>query len=71
MDPMIQSISKYQRPVGSFLALALLFVGVFVPSVTADKLWVLAGLSGLYWAARSIDKRLPPDAPKPPGGDMP
>jgi hypothetical protein len=60
MDRLIRIVSKYQRPVGSALALLLLFVGVFVPSVSADKLWVLAGLSGLYWAARSIDKRMPP-----------
>lgn len=60
MDTIVQVLAKYQRPVCAALAFALLAVGVFVPAVSADKLWVLAGLTGLYWGGRTAEKFLPP-----------
>lgn len=52
----IEIIKALARPMATVLGGIGVFVGLFVPSVSADKLWVAAALAGVLGAARTIDK---------------
>lgn len=52
----VETIKDLGRPFGMYLGALAVCIGVFVPVVTPDKLWVAAALAGVLGAARSVDK---------------
>jgi hypothetical protein len=55
---LIAPITELARPFTIYASGLAVAVGAFVPSVSADKLWVAAAVAGSVSVARSIDKRV-------------
>lgn len=58
------AFSELWRPTVSYGAGIAVIVGLFLPSVTAEKMLVLTGLVGFNAHLRSVDKRAKPDTPQ-------
>ncbi len=52
-----QTVTEWARPFSIYMGSLGVFIGLFFPSVTVDKLWVAAALAGTVSAARTVDKR--------------
>jgi hypothetical protein len=55
---LIDPLTELARPFTIYASGLAVAVGVFVPSVSEDKLWVAAAVAGSVSIARSIDKRV-------------
>lgn len=53
----LEKIKAFARPFTTYAGTVATVIGLFVPSVPADKLLIAAGLSGVMGVARSFDKR--------------
>lgn len=53
---LVKPLTDLARPFSIYSGAAGVFVGLFVPTVPADKLWVAAAMAGVVGVARSIDK---------------
>ncbi len=58
LSNLIDPLTELARPFTIYLSGLAVAIGVFVPSVSEDKLWVAAAVAGSVSIARSIDKRV-------------
>ena len=58
ISDLIEPLTELARPFTIYTSGLAVAVGVFVPSVSDDKLWVAAAVAGSVSVARSIDKRV-------------
>jgi hypothetical protein len=66
----IDPLTELARPFTIYVSGLAVALGVFVPAVSEDKLWVAAAVAGSVSVARSIDKRVTTrfgNMPPPPG----
>lgn len=57
LSGLVQPLTELARPFSIYLSGLAVAIGVFVPSVSQEKLWVAAAVAGGVSLARSIDKR--------------
>ncbi|MHB8287157.1 MAG: hypothetical protein ACYDD1_21125 [Caulobacteraceae bacterium] len=57
LDTLIAAVGDLARPFTVYAGGAAVAVGVFVPSVSADKLWIAAAMAGVVGVARSLDNQ--------------
>lgn len=64
---LVEPITELARPFSIYLGALGVFIGLFIPSVSEEKLWVAAAMAGAVSIARSIDKRVgqTDNGPKP------
>jgi hypothetical protein len=55
----LELIKALARPFTTYVGAVGVLVGLYIPDVSADKLWVAAALTGTMGIARSFDKRTP------------
>jgi hypothetical protein len=58
LSDLIEPITELARPFTIYASGLAVAAGVFVPSVSEDKLWVAAAVAGSVSVARSIDKHV-------------
>lgn len=56
LNALMPSVRDLARPTVTYLGGLGVFVGVFVPYVTTDKLWVAASMAGTLGIAKSIEE---------------
>lgn len=56
LNALVPSIRDLARPFATYLGGLGVFVGIFVPYVTTDKLWVAASMAGALGVAKSIEE---------------
>ena len=67
LSDLVEPLTELARPFTIYLSGLAVAVGVFVPSVSQDKLWVAAAVAGSVSIARSIDKHVAAKPPKAEG----
>lgn len=58
-----ETFKAWARPVCTYLGGVGVFVGLFVPVVPAEKLWVAAALAGVFGVSRGVEKIVGKDKP--------
>ncbi|MGA7675146.1 MAG: hypothetical protein WCA78_08885 [Rhizomicrobium sp.] len=64
---LVEPLTELARPFTIYLSGLAVAIGVFVPCVSQDKLWVAAAVAGSVSIARSIDKHVTAKPPKAEG----
>lgn len=57
LSAIVEPLTELARPFATYAAGAAVAIGVFVPAVTVDKLWVAAAVATGISIARTFDKR--------------
>jgi hypothetical protein len=58
LSDLVDPLTELARPFTIYASGFAVAIGVFVPFVSEDKLWVAAAVAGSVSIARSIDKRV-------------
>ena len=74
LSDLVDPLTELARPFTIYASGLAVAIGVFIPCVSEDKLWVAAAVAGSVSIARSIDKRVTtkfgsPIPPPNPGAD--